>query len=388
MVASRLVGSLEARLVAVTPLFLGGADGDERAELRTPSVKGALRLWYRALDGSYRTREGELFGSTSRQASCGLRVGPPQVGTERWAQEEYRQRKWSGLGYLGYSLRLGSNDRKALPAGTTFTLRLAPRPGQDGELLRRAWAGALWLLAHVGGLGSRSRRGLGSLRLEEWSGWSEVAELPLAGLARGPVEWRERFERGLGVLRSWFPEPAPDHLALARGGRFLLLRQGWGRWEEALDDGGRRLQRFRQRREPDYGAVKAHLAWWKGLEAAGVEPRRLERGPERAGFGLPLTFRYRSLAYRDERERTPETTFRGVEHDRLASPLFIRVVRLGDGYHALFARLPAPLLGGEPLREERDSEGRRPLAWHPGAATVVDRFLDEGVVADAVEVRL
>ena len=41
--------SQEFEVEIVTPLFLGGADPN-KAELRAPSIKGALRFWWRALN--------------------------------------------------------------------------------------------------------------------------------------------------------------------------------------------------------------------------------------------------------------------------------------------------------------------------------------------------
>lgn len=41
---------LTVTLKAVTPMFLGGAEPNKIAELRAPSIKGALRFWYRAID--------------------------------------------------------------------------------------------------------------------------------------------------------------------------------------------------------------------------------------------------------------------------------------------------------------------------------------------------
>ncbi|WP_345894648.1 type III-B CRISPR module RAMP protein Cmr1 [Phaeodactylibacter xiamenensis] len=34
----------------ITPMFLAGADG-QTPELRAPSIKGAMRFWWRALNG-------------------------------------------------------------------------------------------------------------------------------------------------------------------------------------------------------------------------------------------------------------------------------------------------------------------------------------------------
>lgn len=42
--------TLQATFKIVTPMFLGGADRNEPAELREPSIKGILRFWWRALN--------------------------------------------------------------------------------------------------------------------------------------------------------------------------------------------------------------------------------------------------------------------------------------------------------------------------------------------------
>lgn len=49
---SRLV-TLQATYRLVTPMFLGGADQNNCAELRAPSIKGALRFWYRTIDPGF-----------------------------------------------------------------------------------------------------------------------------------------------------------------------------------------------------------------------------------------------------------------------------------------------------------------------------------------------
>ncbi|MBI4497304.1 MAG: type III-B CRISPR module RAMP protein Cmr1 [Chloroflexi bacterium] len=339
---------LTVALSAVTPLFLGGADPNEYAELRPPSFKGLLRYWYRALDGEYAaldgeyaTREARLFGSTEAgQSPCLLRVSEWQVGRIRWDRNRYTQPvnrggfqrggrpPENGIVYLGYSLVLGDNDRRAIPTSpSAFTLEVQPRPGCDTPEVRRAWLASLWLLVHVGGVGSRSRRGLGSLRIEGWEGWPDCGDLPLPSQAATPEDWQSQIGSGLLTLRRWFPTlPGNDHTIVAPGVRLLVLRQGFDSWERALDDAGLRLQRFR-----------------RGVKVA-----------ERVGFGLPLTV---------------------VSQERMASPLFMRVLRLGHSYHLAFLFLPAPL---------PDLDGVR---WPDNTRQVVQDFLDEQQ-PDAVEVRL
>ena len=57
----------------ITPMFMAGADGTT-PELRAPSIKGALRFWWRAMNGhltleAMRKAEGEIFGDTTQRSS-------------------------------------------------------------------------------------------------------------------------------------------------------------------------------------------------------------------------------------------------------------------------------------------------------------------------------
>ncbi|MCD6398523.1 MAG: type III-B CRISPR module RAMP protein Cmr1, partial [Candidatus Aenigmarchaeota archaeon] len=52
----------------VTPMFLAGADG-KTPELRPPSIKGALRFWWRATNGhlpidKLKEKEAKIFGGS------------------------------------------------------------------------------------------------------------------------------------------------------------------------------------------------------------------------------------------------------------------------------------------------------------------------------------
>jgi hypothetical protein len=52
--------SIEASFRIVTPMFIGGADQTPADGIRPPSVKGALRFWWRALN----------WGRIREQTSC------------------------------------------------------------------------------------------------------------------------------------------------------------------------------------------------------------------------------------------------------------------------------------------------------------------------------
>ncbi len=67
----------------VTPMFLAGADG-KTPELRPPSIKGAMRFWWRAMNGhisikELKEEEGEIFGGSGEKegrSKFGIRIKP------------------------------------------------------------------------------------------------------------------------------------------------------------------------------------------------------------------------------------------------------------------------------------------------------------------------
>lgn len=362
---------LEATFKLVTPLVMAGANPNGPAEVRAPSIKGVLRYWYRAVDPQYREHEDRIFGGIGEklgQSSFLLRVQGPPPSDEGWPPGEWRRDTFEELRYFSYSLTMGGNERRFIRPGKDIRLRLLFRERPD-DRTRRAVAASLWLLGHVGGLGARSRRGFGTVALREWrvvrgEPWPELAALPLAHRATTPALWQQDLKRGRERLREWFgayPDGEPDHTVLGPGARFCLgpkpARHGQGpAWAAAMDEAARLLRGFRNRRDvkdknSDYHRVRDHLSQVNpvaGRNAArngvSVTPRRLDRAPDRAAFGLPLTFRYRSLGAHPGDRHPPEITFQGASTDRSASRLLVRVVEIGGACYPLFVWLPGPLL--------------------------------------------
>lgn len=379
----------------LTPAFLGGAD--QGAELRPPSIKGMLRFWYRALDPRFSERESALFGGAgdgTGQSRVLLRVDADEPALVRW--DPVRAKRFTvgggthaknGLVYLGYALQLRGNDnRTALREGTRFALRcVLPRPLVD-ERDRRALLATLWAFGTCGALGMRSRRGFGSLTLDGWKvagtgadTWSrDMALLALSSSSRDATGWRRGFDEGRATIRGWLGGFAgkQGHPHLGDEARVRLSPEAQKGWEDAINHAGRQLQDFRQRMQPDYDNVKNHLRFRSG--EGGV---KLRAAPERAGFGLPLAFRYSSL-----RGSVTQTNFvpfereaaeRGKPLERHPSPLLLKLVALPDGLHSLWIRLDGPRPGTEPPAVERKAP--RPLA--PPSRDVVGDFfrtLDAG----------
>src|SRR5207248_2053217 len=105
---------LQLELELITPLFMGGASPNERAELRAPSLKGDLRFWFRTIHPGFRDAEAPIFGSAAGGQSPVALVVPPLQGGEEWPRDPGFRDRHPGLAYLGYTFNLGANRRKSI----------------------------------------------------------------------------------------------------------------------------------------------------------------------------------------------------------------------------------------------------------------------------------
>lgn len=151
---------LRVMLEAVTPLLLHGAD-NKTPELRPPSFRGVMRYWWRAALGGVigdknlkglHEMEGAVFGSTERASSISLRLREANI-------QDAEPRP--------YLLPHKSIARRDGIVGT-FELILT-QPRHDDALVWEAACASLELALTFGGVGQRSRRGYGALRIVEAS---------------------------------------------------------------------------------------------------------------------------------------------------------------------------------------------------------------------------
>jgi CRISPR-associated protein Cmr1 len=364
----------------LTPAFIGGPTPrrlDEHMPLRPSTVRGMLRWWFRAAAGALlwprddspdaqaraiealSKAESAVFGNTERASP--VVVLPPEGG----APEDIPPpdpAKHPGVRYLGYGL---FDDRSIVPQAlrTPPPLQLTLGLRRERAGVRELLGATVWLWMALGGLGARSRRGFGSLKLAGRGtdlGWPEELRREAdthAGLEqqlmRG-LKWAtEVFRSNLPAVASYPLEvgsrPHPELRTIAGIDRVTVLPVDAGSGREALERTGRLFRDFRstlRRRDlgmpplADYFTVKTSL-----------QSRRPPAGVDRAAFGLPLPFYFRSLG-------GEKATFQPYhdDSDRLASPLLFRIHALGrdpsQRYVAVLvnlagARTAHPLLGGQ-----------------------------------------
>ena len=133
----------------ITPMFLAGADGST-PELRAPSIKGALRFWWRAMNGhlnlkELKEQEGKIFGDTVKRSLFAIRVNETSIkkGEEK-------------------SVPHKSYPSKCILPGSTFSVVFSMINQNEHWDLQKCKA-LFELTCLVGDFGKRARRGMGSV---------------------------------------------------------------------------------------------------------------------------------------------------------------------------------------------------------------------------------
>ena len=392
---------LEARYRIVTPMFLGGHRPEVLADsIRAPSVKGALRFWWRALQWG-RTRQGtgsdrdalvKLHGEEARifgraadetgggQSSFLLRVTPE--GPLRWLRKGQKHAEFAkcpGCRYLGYGLmvafdsrpkneKAGQLTRPCFAEGQEFHLQLRSRTAIDPTVREALIAWGL-----LGGLGGRARHGFGSVALEglEVNGKT-------AWTAPGDADaYAASLRELLGGLA--LADEDPPFSAFGPNTRIDILGPRYPTAYEALRAFGEAQMHYRSwghqgrvlGRESEQNFPEDH-DWSKGKRPRGFHPRRVL-------FGLPHN-------YGDKKHMRIEPEHSG----RRASPLFFHVHPLGGRFAGVSLLLRAAFLpdgeridaggtlvppkvewsvltdlldGTDPVTRKARFPGRQPLRW-------------------------
>jgi CRISPR-associated protein Cmr1 len=157
----------------ITPMFLAGADG-QTPELRPPSIKGAMRFWWRAMNANYaklengkwdylklKAKEGDLFGNTENRSNVIIQTEE----LEGYSIEKFISKKKfkevstnSNIKYLAF----GVYDKHFIIEGYKFKISLTFNEKFEDDVLD-----SFFCFSYFGGLGSKSRNGFGQFIIKE-----------------------------------------------------------------------------------------------------------------------------------------------------------------------------------------------------------------------------
>jgi len=361
----KILNTYELECKIITPLFMGGAEFNP--ELRTQSINGILRWWFRISKGNIED-EKRLFGWASDQSNQGLvRLfikDFDKLKTEIFSKE-FDQRGYvrndSGLNYLGFSLdqRFKKDNpkpqRSYIKESQTFKLIISFHPRATEEDEKKFFA-TLWLAFNLGNFGSRSRRGFGSIKITSINNHNINN---LYGLSFNPTQnlttqnLKDWINQNLNKIKAYINptqntfdsfkiykieksnfnqlEKWLKEVQNGRQGKFL--KKQWGKNNinnhmNLLDFMGFLLATFRSYRDPDYQTAKNLL-----------QNNTNNLTFERAIFGLPLNFYFSSLNRGDTLNAKLQN-----QTLRRASPLIIKILECNNNYEAIFIVIKSQFL--------------------------------------------
>lgn len=293
------MNTLEATFRIVTPMFLGGADQSPGDGIRPPSVKGALRFWWRALNwGRMRKQascdeaalmllhdeEARLFGLAAKSVD-GVQVGGQGVFLLEVAKQPSIAAlslvaDWpvnnTGAGYMAYGILPSKGGKSGTPQlhregikeSQDFTMRLRFRP-QTSQEDRDALLAAMDAWSLCGGLGSRARRGMGS-----------VTRFLDQGRLFTQQEYEQQVKKVTDALTSC---ALPPYTAISGASVFRILSEGRDA-RSVLEKAGQEYKDFRGQASNLRGRDK--IPFGLPLQAVDEEHRRAS----------PLLFHVHALA--------------------------------------------------------------------------------------------
>jgi CRISPR-associated protein Cmr6 len=349
----------ETELDLITPAFLAGANqfepsAPEDCDLRPATLRGLLRWWWRTLHVGYvdvpglGKLEATIWGDTA--VGGGIRIEVIPTHAQKGQKFDFKDRfdpkenfkcehdlasrpnkkTTQGLFYAAYGMddTRGEKQRHFLDTGSTWRLRVtaqqtrffanrddAGKPDQRSQgilipaadVLRQAEA-AIWLLANYGAVGSKSRKGFGSLQMVS----NQIAQLSLPKCK----EIADQLRCHLGLPTTFEVDRAQSsNLEQALTTEIQLP---WNDPWKAMDEIGFAYQ--------SYAQAKAH-EWDKvalGLPRKIHGPRDDKAMPNQTEWRLPQWLDFpNDFPYRDSK-----TLPKDVRH---SSPIHIHVARNPDG---------------------------------------------------------
>lgn len=333
----------------ITPMFCYGADG-ETPEIRAQSIKGALRFWWRAMQGDSNTidlykREAAIFGAPNEdigKSKIHIRVknnGFSGSKLEHFLPDRNKSgRSLEGIKYLLYSVH-SMRSKKGIPPEQEFTL-IMNGPTQDVDSLIKA----IWAFSIFGGIGSRSRRGGGNFRILHNTNDKRQTLFDLSKIK----EKNELIDYVKTNFNGVLPKTKNNTYSTLKDTRILIFDPS-KEWFEALEKIAFPFKEFRQNHKGDVFLTPS--------------------------FGFPIIHGIRNpprSTYLGSGKRPRETMYTKIE--RRSSPLIFRIIKTDNNtFFPVLLYIEANLLppGFKIIKKEEPIKNAKP------DDSLVKTFLDD-----------
>lgn len=399
-------------LRVTTPLFNGGAEADaspasrdDETGIRVASIRGAMRFWFRAMAGAFTgpdlaalaAMERRVFGGIAGAASAVnaqgdephatpspllLRIpGSPDALPPSARRDWLRpgdDRKWiiyllgQGLGDLVH----GTLKRPSVEPGTEFELKVGFRhpAGEDSQIadaVETLAFASLWLTCTYGGIGARTRRGFGGLRVagvdgprpSPWQGdalltpgidhyehlrhiWLNGPLVPCMNSFAVLAGRRDLDARAWGDITPTFPVLSPKYTGAA------LSEKKFGRWDQALSYAGEEFRNFRANANYESARYRPKRKTAEWNEVVGGSKQHFPLGV----LGLPVNY---------QRGVSVNVIGAGDVPLRRSSSLWLRVAGHGQTKRLLSFAFHTEFLPGSPPPHVRVLDRGQPRPTKP-----------------------
>jgi CRISPR-associated protein Cmr1 len=208
----------------ITPIIIAGIDKN-KVELRSSSIKGMLRWWFRFYKSSFldvdklRKFENEVFGSTENGCLFYMRIlnFPQKLEDAYLCMNDRREKGQNGARNDYYKIK-----RSAYLPNQNFEIsfKFFPHFKYQNEL-----ENSLMLLSLFGGIGARWRRGFGSFQIENFKLKSDTLE----SLSKEIV----------GKIKDLKGSNKPNNFMSISNTKICLIKpkgKFWNSWESAMND--------------------------------------------------------------------------------------------------------------------------------------------------------
>ena len=316
----------EFSCTTITPVYGGGVNAgeiDKEMPIRVAAIRGQLRFWWRLLrkyddptkplqDDVLFEEERSIWGGMAKDNqdySSKVRIYIKSITKQKIISNE----NYTKIGQKYALFPARDNHAQLLGPGITIGLQVTCH-GCDEEERQRILRSVRWW-ATFGGIGARTRRGLGAIEVKSFK----------------PVTEDEAQEFGCELRR--YP---------------CSFKSGLDAWDKAVW----KLQHFRQGiglgrksgRTIERNGRKVTLpgrSYWPEPDSIRQITKKIGHPLEhdarisfpRAAFGMPIIFEIRGNG------EPPKTELRPAEHERMASPLILKPIPNGHGEYVPIALL-------------------------------------------------
>ncbi len=321
---------LELTIYLVTPMFGGGTvarEIDKTQPIRETSIRGQLQFWWRATAGAHYINSKDLFkahekiwGSTKFKSKISIKVNQSSSPNEASYSTIIGQGDALKYALFPFASNNQTPEAKGIRPGYTFNLSLnalgTDISNEDWKHLQNAVKA--WI--NFGGLGSRTRRGCGSLFAEEQSfkNLQEASAWLNQNGSDKQLDWPtlpKKFffkEESLSPIQAW--------------NQSIKIMRDFRQTPHVGRNEGRQHNRPGRSRFPEADTIRRLTK----RHAPGHEPdKNKPNGFPRAEFGLPIIFQFKgSEREGDPRESTLMPLIPGISEplERFASPLILKPI--------------------------------------------------------------